>query len=603
MALHDLSLKSDKYGQLWLITTDLNNKQSTKKLLGNAPYVKKIYRVIDDGNRVELLLEWDFLGETEQHQIPRGDLTNKKLLQLANYGLDVDSSTVKYYYEFIRMQEAKSQIGNVHLYLGCDTIFDYTTDLGKDIFKGSEVIGEESDYIGSFDLEPKGDFGSFHQFVNEHVKGTPLVLAMLMGLSAAIVGYVGKKFSYYNAVYHLFSKSSVGKSTSAALAVSMGSNPDFTDEDKNTLMRTYDATEHFLLKFLVGNSGFPVCFDEANLFQGKDLPRFVYRVATGVEKGRLNRDADMKIPGYYSTAVISTGEICLSNDSNQNAGFEVRVQQYGGITWTKNAQHAEVVNNYIRDNYGFPIYIFAEHMLSLGKEAVIKRINNNREIFISQSRVKNHFTERRSVGYAILLTTLELANESLGLDLSLDYVLDMLLQNEFDSADRMNLSMKAYEYLIQQAHINTDKFSVAKHRNEIDDAVGNQVWGIRVPYKTPKVIGDKKCIGLIYFIPLIFSKLLKDKGFQSETVVLKELKDDGLLDHETGRYTRTRKVLSTDKKPDELYALRIFETQEDIDPAETDYPTQATQRPAKRSVAEVRTDHSVSINVVDILRG
>lgn len=285
-------LESDTQGRLWVKLEDHNNN-CIKKYLGGAVYVKKIYKVIDDFNRIELLLEFDYMDETIEYQMPRKNLTRRELLKLSDLGLDINDFNAKYYAEFIQMQEVNKRINNIHANIGWDSI------KGKEIFKGYKALGVKSAYVGSLDITPKGDKDSFSAFVNEYIKDTPLTLAMLMGLSATLVGYIGNNVGYANAVYHLYGDSSTGKSTSAALAVSMGSNPIFGE---NSLMRTFDATENMILKLLVGNYGFSITFDEASMFPSKDFSRFIYRMASGTEKGRLTREGQLKQLGSYSHA-------------------------------------------------------------------------------------------------------------------------------------------------------------------------------------------------------------------------------------------------------------------------------------------------------------
>jgi hypothetical protein len=550
-------LYSNKKNELVERQYDHSN-QTVDKILGRAIFVEKIYKVIDDGGKIELLLESEYLGEAITHRLPRRNLARRYLMELADFGFDVSDFNVSRYAESIQMQEGKAKVENVHKFPGWGTAKNAKTGQEVSIYKAYSAVGVKSAYIGGLDIEPRGTMDGFPQFYDDNIKDTPLVVAMLMGLTAVTVGFIGSDVSCTNLVYHLYGNSTTGKTTAASLAVSMAGNPELGE---NSLMRSYDATENHLHKSLVGNTGVPIAFDEASLFPSKDFGRFVYRIASGLEKGRLTRDGELKSLGKYSTASLSTGEKSLSDDSSQNAGREVRVQQFGNIQWTRDALHAEAVMTYIRENYGHAVYALAEHILDIGKAGVLERHRAHRKVFIERSLVKNSFTERVSVAYAMMLVTLEMASAALDIDLPYDYVLNMLLENEVEGAGSKNLSMKAYDYLIQMANTNADKFSLAVTRTEMVDVRG-EIWGIRVPFKTPKIIGARECSKIVCFSKQAFHTLLGKKGFEDISVVIKQLKADDLLDHEAGRDTRTRKI-STSGDPVEVYALRVFDTPED----------------------------------------
>jgi hypothetical protein len=381
-----------------------------------------------------------------------------------------------------------------------------------------------------------------------------------------------------NLVIHIAGDTSMGKTTGASLAVSMGSYPAFSDDNAMTLMRTYDGTENALLASFNGNTGLTALIDEASMFQHNDFSKFIYRLSAGTGKDRLTREGNLrKDKGFHRTTIISTGEKSLTNDSNQNSGKEVRLLQFSNYHWTKDAKHAEAVNDYIKNNYGFQICYVANHILGLGKEEILRRFNVCRENFITKSLAKNELTGRLSVRYAALMLSAELANEALEIELNLDYITDLLLNHEAETVGEKDLGEKAYKYLLSQYDQNIRKFSsvgvttTTNHKTGarqnytvILDAVSNEVWGIRVELATGHFVPEKleDCKELICFSRLKFKELLRQGKFEDVDIVIKKLKDKGYLDFEKGKNTRSRK-LTTSGTAQDVYAVRVFKKPED----------------------------------------
>ena len=542
-----VSVSEDHYGQYKV------------KIIGEPVNLEKISEV-HETKSFRLKLNFRYLGEEKTLIIPREHLKRNELLKYSEKGLPVIDANVTYIAEYIQMQEQNKdiRIERIHVGIGWDTIEDEKTGEILDVFKGYKALGMKSRYDGNLPLKPVGkDLDSFKGFVTAHVIGTPLVLAVVSGLTGALVGFIGKRIHCNNLVMHIYGDSSTGKTTFAKLAVSMGSCPEFSD---TSLLTTYHATENALLARVVNNFGFPFCFDEANMSKMRDSTSFLYTLESGIEKGRLNREATLKEQRKFQTVIISTGEKSLSEDSNQHTGKELRVQQFGNIVWTKDAESAEAISEYVMEHYGFQVYSLARLLLKLGRDEVIKRYNRNREVFIKNSKINDSFTKRLSIKYALLLTTLELANEAMNLDLPYDYLLEMLLNNEAESTDSRDLAQKAYDYLLEQANVHRDKFSVMTDGGQIENARYG-AWGMFVYTLKPEKIGKKTCGRLILFAKETFIDLLKAKGFENVNVVIKKMKQKKMLDHDSDRDTRFRRIMAAGPSI-HVYALRVFNKRE-----------------------------------------
>jgi hypothetical protein len=110
-------------------------------------------------------------------------------MQYADYGLNVNRGNVKYVVEFIQRQEQSHTPRIVHEGVGFDTVTDKDTGEVTHLFKHSKCIGMKSSYVGAYDIAPTGGMRGFRAFLHENVYGTPLQLAVVVGLAGVLVGF------------------------------------------------------------------------------------------------------------------------------------------------------------------------------------------------------------------------------------------------------------------------------------------------------------------------------------------------------------------------------------------------------------------------------
>ena len=530
------------------------------KKFGIAPKLTNIFKEFES-KFIIFKLTQTYLGEEVEFLIPRENALKKSgLLPFASQGLNVNDANVYFVIDLLRQLEGVDPPLIIHKGIGFDVM---ETDEGilVPIFKGHKCLGGlESEYQGKLPIKPKGKFKDFQLFCKNHINHSPLALAFAIGLSSALVGFLGDKLQCDCLVAHFSGDSSTGKTTAAKLAVSTGSMPSFHAE--HSLLNDYDGTENALLATLLGNKGFCCCFDEANMSASKDFSNFIYRLASGRGKRRLTKDGTQKDIETYLTVIISTGEKNLTRDSNQNTGKEIRVLTFDSMAWTEDAAHAETVNAFVKDNYGWPLYYLAKYLLKLGLDKVMECYEKNRMIFLEKSLVKDNFTSRLSSKYAFILTAVELANRCMKLELPHEVILETLLEHEAQTMDSRNIEQKAYDYLLEMYSVHNDRF------NENDSYTGfgvkkpptpKEMWGKAVLQNEPYLfVDERKCTEIVYFAKERFRDLLKKGNFEEPSVVIKKLKQRLWLDHDSDRDTRTRKITSGGASID-VYALRVFE--------------------------------------------
>src|SRR5699024_5847043 len=135
-------------------------------------------------------------------------------------------------------------------------------------------------------------------------------------------------------IFSFTGHSSTGKSTAAALAVSVAGNPNKGDE---TLFRSWNATRNALEGYLSHNYGVPIVFDELSSATFRGTTDLLYSIAEGQGRQRSNIHGDVKTPKNWGTSVISTAEYSIFNDAAKNDGLRVRTIEINEC-FTKSAQ-------------------------------------------------------------------------------------------------------------------------------------------------------------------------------------------------------------------------------------------------------------------------
>lgn len=544
-------IKANKSHQLYphifvkdgYICTPSKEKDTPPRRIAKAIMIDRVNTDIDTGE-ITYDLSFDFQGKPKIAALARGDLTKTKLLRLASLGCDIFDHNVKEVIMHLNNEEKTAPESNVHQWLGWGTYLD------KPIFKHFRAVGTDSSYVGDKSIEPKGTLEKWIGMVNKEVIGhIPLEAALVFGLSSVIVGFINEELAFGCLFIHLAGDSTSGKTTACQLSISTAGYP---DTKKNGLATTWNSTNNAIMGVLRNNNGLPVLFDEASMSNNTDYTKIIYTFANGREKHRMSKELALIEAASWNTTIESNGEYGMTSKSKKNVGIDMRLSQFLGVSWTTSAQNAESIKETILENYGHAAPLFAEHVLKLGKIEVLNTHKKWKEKFLEALSDCNHFASRIATKMAIIMTTADLAAESLQLNLNLEGLFTFLVENELQSTDDRDISGKAYSYLLEQVSINHHKFSsdFGNLSKGIDfETVKFEQWG-KIDYKK----GMKE----INIIPTILKKLLTDGGFEEPTIILKKWKEQGILNHEKDRHTRKRQVTINGPTID-VYVINVRE--------------------------------------------
>lgn len=519
--------------------------------IGKEIEIAEIREVIDKEEEVKYILKFEFKGKEKEVEVPRETLGDSRELRskLTGLGADVYSYNVSSIVKHLVNQEAfySKGISNVHAYVGWD-------EIGSEvIFKHHSGVGIESKYVGDLDIEPAGDYQKWLELLREEVLGqTPLELALVFGFSAPLIGLVGVEIDVSTLVVHIYGDSTEGKTTAAMLAVSLWGNPDST---ATGLHNDWNNTTNAFFGLLRNNNGLPVVYDEASMSGRSDYSTQIYKLASGREKNRMKKNAELKDQNRWRTTVISTGEHSLIGNSNQNMGIDMRVQEVGGITWTRNARNSEAIKRGILENYGHAGKKFVEGLYELEKEKILTRYNKNHSRFADELIEADKFAGRLSHRLGILLTTAELVREILGIQLNVKAIRELLLEIEQERSRDRDLGAKAYDYFREQVEIHDMNFmtNYGKHLDKVESrSTSGQIWGMKY-YGSQSEKAELEEVGIFRNK---FEELMIDGGFENPKGVLRKWKQKGILDHEDDRLSRRRKIKNK-RKP--VYVVKVRE--------------------------------------------
>lgn len=479
-----------------------------------------IQQNIDNGTYKALIKYSSFLGMKEII-IPREDYLNKNnLIKYQSKGLDITHENVNLLTQYLREQEKKCLVKNVHTSLG------FSNYQGKIIYKLAECIGIKSKYEGIYDIQPVGDKSQYIKMLEKEVFGNiALEFIVIVSLSSILIGYIGEELGLDSMILHILGNSTTGKSTALKLAISLFGYPDVK---KNGLFGTYNGTNNALIKKLTGLRGVPFALDEISMSYTQNFTNFIYGLSNGTDKDRLNKDSELKERETWLTTILSNGEKSLIGSANKNAGVQIRVMEVSNVNWTNDAENAENINRVILQNYGHIGFEFAKYIMNIEKAKLIEGFKISKEEIYSlleEKLIADSMMLRRCNKFGVIIQVAYLFQDMMGITLNVEGIKKMIVDIECESIKNRNFKESAIDYIKQY---------ISKYKGKFEGESANSTENLG------KIIQKEKCVE-IQMNKISFEHMIKQGGYEDKNIVLKELKEAGYLNCEKDRYTRCRK--------------------------------------------------------------
>lgn len=551
---------------------DSNAKQYVFHALGKEIILSKMTQTIES-KQVTWTLSFQFGGQTNEVEIKRKDISDTKTLisGLAGVGADVAPKNVHVIIDTLRQQqETLEDAGAVHRtygHLGWLKsnklgINSSVCSIPKHLYRGNSLVGSNAvnaSYSGSFFVTSAGSFDVWKQgVINEVLGHVPLETVLLAGLSAVVNGLIAPFTTNENPIFHINGLSGTGKTTGAELAVSAFGAPfQGSDDKKHSLLSSWGATANALLVRCGDNRGAVLAFNEIGKFAGSDMTQIVYDLSEGTDKERLKPDLTSKRSETFFTTFISTGEISLLDRCKSNAeGLSMRVME---ITepLTDNADHANRIKAFCHNNYGHAAKRLAKHIIDSGGLDYALGVYERNRIKIIDKFPDDHFRDRFVAKFpALILATAEMATTALGIYFDIDDILDYFVR-WYTGANNKPAAGKSFDVIIEECRINRNRFYIDKENVPKGDVYG------RIRYPNKKV-GDNKYLVEEYAVrQSVVENILKKHGYENKRTYIKEWRENGVLDCDSDRPTRSRRIEPNGKSEDVYVFLVYSETPTD----------------------------------------
>ena len=474
-------------------------------------------------------------------------LTTRNLPSLIKYGYSINEKHIRSLSYALQLMRDRLPLSELYEGVGIlETPFGYLISLDK-VLNSVQFNQSPPSYPivnSAYDLTPKGTFDNWFNMYLEEVKGSLLLeLAVVFGISALVTSFLKHKHDveFAGIIFSFTGQSSTGKSTAAALAISVAGNPTKGNE---TLFRSWNATRNALEGYLSNNFGIPIVFDELSSATFKDTTGLLYSITEGQGRQRSNVHGEVKTPKNWGTSVISTSEYSIFNDSAQNDGLRVRTIEINE-QFTTNATNADNIKKAVALNYGHVLPLVAKYLINREDE-VIQWFYKEVDWFEAKLKDdKSNTGNRMFKRYAVITTSAKILGRVLATDIDIAKIRGYFIDYHAHTVSERSLADKAIEVITQFVAQNRGKFSDDKALKNMIENYG--LIALKDGYIEVKIIAS------------VFKNMLTENHFQDVNNVVNALRDKDFILADRGRQTTKRSVKDNSGKKQSLvfYHLKL----------------------------------------------
>lgn len=438
--------------------------------------------------------------------IDKGTLaSSQKILELARYGIAVDSESAKYLVKYFTEIE----------HLNYDKIPEISSvgrlgwieEHGFSPYVGNLKFDGEISFKKMFEsVQQKGSYEKWLEIVKKTRQKS--VIARIM-LASSFASVLVEPFDALPFFVHLWGGTEAGKTVGLMLSASVWANPAMGE-----YIHTFNATS-------VGqelSAGFvnslPLLLDELQIIkEKKDFDNIIYMLSEGIGRSRGAKQGGLQRTNTWRNCIITTGEMPISN-STSGGGAVNRIVEIDCKDEKIFDEPVEVVSG-LKCNYGFAGKMFIEKFednLDYAKQI-------QKEFYKTLSSGES--TEKQAMAGSIILTADKLIEEWLfddGQVLTIDDIKQFLATKQQVSANE-----RALEWIYDFVSVNANKFIQVESLEH-----QGQIWG---------AIDDD----YIYFNKSVLDSRMKDNGFNA-TAFLSWAKRCGHIECSEKRATKQKRI-------------------------------------------------------------
>jgi hypothetical protein len=276
-----------------------------------------------------------------------------------------------------------------------------------------------------------------------------------------------------NFIFHLGGDSTGGKTTAARLGASVYG---VAHGDRN-LIPAWDGTLNSVQGQAKLFNDLPVFLDDSQTNNKDDLQAAIYRLANGVDRGRLKRDGSMAERKTWRCIIISTGEQNLSDSATRTGAIARIISLWGGPIHGDNKPLGDEVNSFSRENYGVIGPKWIEYVMELldsdPEEITQKAVATCADELYQhvaptiEKSARLSILGRALVYFGVVLLAARLAHRRFewGWD-PLPVVLEVLRLAIDAYIDKADISRQAHEEIVAWIHANRTNFEGGHYDDE-----------------------------------------------------------------------------------------------------------------------------------------
>lgn len=232
-------------------------------------------------------------------------------------------------------------------------------------------------------FQPSGSHTDWMALIKDNVHGCQQVFALCASFASMLLPLTEMDLN----MFHFCGDSSTGKTILLQLAMSVHGNGVESSQGKSKILR-WNTTPNALEYSLSTLSGLVACIDELGTYSGGGFSNTLYNITSGQSKARLGQSQKLQDQFYWSTLILSTGEISIaeklvSSGESLSGGIQHRaisidiapedayalLDEDAGISVDQVITWAENLKYGLAKHYGTAGKLFMSHFLSQKDEA------------------------------------------------------------------------------------------------------------------------------------------------------------------------------------------------------------------------------------------
>ena len=434
--------------------------------------------------------------------------SNSSILQLADYGVAVNSENSRYLVRYLtdvesmnydRIPELNS-VGRLGWIKGCG-FSPYVENL---VFDGDAAFKHFFESVKS-----EGSYDTWLKAVKKVRNGRSIPARIMLAASFASV--LVEPCGGLPFFVHLWGNTEGGKTVALMLAASVWANPRLGE-----YIHSFNGTgvaQELSAGFV---NSLPLILDELQILkEKKDFDQLIYQLTEGVGRQRGAKTGGLQKTGTWSNCILTSGETPISGVSSGSGAVNRIIDvEYSKAIFDDPVYIAETV----KKNYGHAGREFVE---AICRDDNMIRVREKSKEYTRELQ-KSESTDKQSMAASLILTADYFATEFIFKDSNNLTVNDIkpFLSTKTD----VSQNLRAYEYIMDTVAMNENKFAsdIAAVKE------GIEVWG---------KIDDN----YIYFNSTKFKAVLKDGGFNPASF-LSWLKANNLIETASDQTSKNKKI-------------------------------------------------------------